>query len=81
MSFARKKLYVGLLRLLVIFSSQDFILTFEPRQSNLTLVSRAFFSFVTFSARLTRGGDGCTLSLLSILVSEIHEYMAQERIP
>ena len=30
-------------------------------------MSRAFLSFVIFSARLTRGGDGCTL--VSLIVS------------
>ena len=39
----------------------------EPCKSNLTLVLRAFLSFVIFLARLTRGGDECTLN--SVLVS------------
>ena len=73
------KLHVTLFRLPIISSPQDFILTFEPRQSNPTLLSRNFFSFVILSARLTRGEDGCTLNSPSIRVSEIHEYMAQQQ--
>ena len=49
------------LRILFLFSN------LEPRQSNLTLVSRVFLSFIILSAPLTRGGDGCTL--VSLLVS------------
>ena len=56
------------------------MLTFEPRQSNLTLVPRTFLSVVISSARLTRGGGGVHAKLaLSIRVSDIHEHMAQER--
>ena len=50
------KLHVRLYRLFIMFSPQDFILTFEPCQSNPTLVLRAFLSFVMFSALLAKGG-------------------------
>ena len=44
-------------------------LNLEPSKSNLILALRAFLSFVIFSTRLTRGGDGRTQASLLVTVS------------
>ena len=52
---------------------------FKPSKPNLMLVLRAFFRSSCLQ-NVSRGGDGGTLNLLNVRVSEIDEYMAQQNL-